>query len=156
MDDLKIKTPQELRAMLKELGVKVGRGNHTQATLMKMVKKSRGKFEIDQSPSGVTGVPLGEETQVERQDALQGIGIVTPPVPIQKNTSGCSEEEVTNAVKNYAARGMTVKFFDNCWEFRFKDRVDSGTMSQPVYNIVKAAEAVCRESVPASRMFLKG
>lgn len=166
-------TKAELKAALKELGVTT-RGNPSEATLKKLLKKAQKtqtdlkSLDIDQSPSGVVGVPKGEddpqpisnyvplpEQKAERADALEGIGLVTPQEKPKPTFGGCSEKEIIEAVRNYAARGMTIKFLDNTWEFRMKDRIDSGTMIQPVYNIVKAAEAICRESVSANRMFLK-
>lgn len=181
MDDLETKTPQELRTMLKQLGAKSPRGAIGRDKLIALVKKARGKFEIDQSPSGVVGVPKGEasirkdeERELEQNTLVNSPdlpSLITDPEKVQPPASmsfmaetqdkpkpafnSCSEQEVIAAVKNYAARGMTIKFLDNTWEFRKGDKVDCGTMSQPVYNIIKCAEALCRESVSATRMFMK-
>lgn len=183
MNDLKDKTKAELKVIAKELGLSI-RGNPGEIMLIKLIKKARkglpGKLSvansvsrigawqddglrelgIDQSGSGLVGVPKGEDSprpmnNYERLPESIVPGLVPPVAVVKPVIGGCSEQQVIDAVRNYTVRGMTIKFTDNCWEFRKNDKIDTGTMSQPVYNIIKCAEALCRESVNAGRMFLK-
>jgi hypothetical protein len=164
MDSLKSKTPSELRQMLKELGAPAVRGRASVATLIKAVKAAQN-HEIDQTPTGITEVPKGEDAPKPLSEYVQLPKQIKAPAsmpymastvtPAKVATLGCSHEQVTEAVKNFTAKGMTIKFVDNCFEFHFKDRMDSGNLQQPIQHIVKAAEMVCRPALSADRVFLK-
>ena len=96
-----------------------------------------------------------DEPAIQRQPAINAVLGYTPPVqPAPKFFGGCSQEQVLAAVKPNIDRGMTVSFADNTWTFKLKNRVDCGTMSQPVGSIQKCADLVCRESIDASRLKL--
>ena len=164
MENLSSKTTKELRAILKELGAKPVQGRASAATLIKAIETARND-EIDQSPSGITEVPKGEDSPHQLSEYIALPESIKPPASLhfmgasqqvaKPSIGGCSQEQVLEAVKNFTAKGMTVRFIENCWEFKMKDRMDTGNMAQPVESIKKCAEMVCREAVSASRMFLK-
>lgn len=164
MDDLSSKTTKELRGILKELGAKPIQGRASVATLIKAIEAASNN-EIDQAPTGDTTVPKGEETPIPISEYIPLPESVKPPASLhfmaptdhvnKPAIGGCSQEQVLEAVKSFTARGMTVRFIENCWEFKLKDRMDTGNMAQPVESIKRCAELVCRDAISASRMFLK-
>lgn len=104
-----------------------------------------------------TPVKLISVLPAEPSQALpQTLGMVIP-VPVQRtHVGGLSQEQVLQATENHRQRGMTVRFFDDCWEFKRGERMDTGNMAMPLNAAVKAADLVCQASISAARVLKNG
>lgn len=83
-------------------------------------------------------------------NAVESVLGITPAPVVTATKASVSQQQVLDAVKHAIAKGMKVEFSDNSWTFSIKGRMDSGTMSQPLSNIVKCADLVTREARQAS------
>jgi hypothetical protein len=125
----------QLRVLLKTLGHPV-RGKMKRETML-------AKIEELQSVSGKK-IPTDPVSAVNTV-----LGLEKTPAVASK-IGGVSQEQVLDAVRANVERGMEVKFDEWGWVFSRKGRTDSGTLSQPLANIVKCANAVCIEMPKAT------
>lgn len=126
---------QQLRTLLKTLGHPV-RGKMKRETMLARIQ------ELEAGS--------GREVQKEPRSSVNTVVGLDNPIPAVLKIGGCSEAEVMEAVAENLTRGMTAAFAENCWQFERKGRKDSGTMSQPIYNIKKCADLVCQD-VPMAK-----
>lgn len=58
------------------------------------------------------------------------------------------QDQVMAAIKPRLDQGMQARFShdSSSWQFKFGDKEDSGTMTQPLETIVRCAEFLCRQS----------
>lgn len=126
-------TIDELKDLLKSLGGNT-RGNLKRENLIKRIEALQKTASRPGEPSAIESV----------------LGLTAKPIEAKKPIGGCSQEEVLEALKNNRERGMVAKFEGNTWHFSRKGREDSGTMSQPISNIIKCANAVCQEVAKAT------
>ena len=120
-------TDEEMRSLLKSLGAPV-RGKMKRETMLAKIAELQKTANRPAEPTSV--------------DKVLGLSGVIPEV--RQKPPGNTHEEVLEAVKPYTARGMEVKFDEWGWSFSFKGRSDSGTLAQPLGNIVKCANATCQ------------
>lgn len=146
----------KLKSKLKALGGDL-RGMRTE----EQVSKAIGKLEKREERIKVQETARLHEADYKPLEiipvtrVINVLGMIEAPLP-PKSTGfgGCSEEEIMQAIQPNIERGMTAAFSDNCWTFKRKGRMDSGTMCQPLKNIVICANTVCQESVPAEKLRL--
>lgn len=152
----------ELRATLKSLGGNV-QGNLSVETLEKRIHDLCANMVGRESPLPMPSqehslsaiADLANRDLPPRNDSfIAAIVNASSIPPATVKIGGCSEEQVLTAIKSNIDRGMDVWFSENCWYFKRKDRSDSGTMSQPIYNIKKCADLVCVEAIPAAKLKL--
>jgi hypothetical protein len=82
------------------------------------------------------------------------LGMVEPVPVVHQQVGGLSQQQVLDVTALHQQRGMKVRFVENCWEFKFKDRMDTGNMVMPLEAVKKCGDLVMRESVSAGRLKL--
>ena len=122
----------KLKALLKSLGGRTA-GRQRRETMIKRINQLTTAANRP-APNAVEAV----------------LGITPAPATDVFRHAGISQEQVLDAVKHCVARGMAVSFHENSWTFTLKGRVDSGTMRQPIGNIVKCGDILCRDTRAAS------
>lgn len=70
--------------------------------------------------------------------------VVMPPLPVSVNQAlddMADPDDVTAAMKPYAALGLRFQFIDSGtrWSMRFGERADEGTMSMPLKTVIDCA-----------------
>ena len=139
-------TLPQLKAELRRLGGDC-RGNLGRATIIKRIESSQ-----EATGAALAEAPFAAPTRISAlPDEPSVIPVDSLPVtrPVH---GGCTQKEILEAIAVNVELGMEAIFYENCWQFSRNGRTDSGTLSQPVYNIKKCADMVCQRSINASRV----